>query len=85
MALTPNEIAGLVNALRSKFHDAQCLRCKSNDWMVDGVLQIYLATTKDKGLAMGGPFLPTGVLICRNCGTTELVNLVIAGIVQGAQ
>jgi len=85
MSLTAEEQNNLLNNLRAKWTNSNCLRCNSNNWIVQGVVQQYLASTKDRGNGIGGEFLPTGVLICRTCGSTELVNLVVAGIVKGGQ
>lgn len=85
MPLTAEEKTKLLEFINSKWvKNIACHRCGSNRWVVDGVVQTYLARTAGKGLALGGPFLPNAVLVCQNCGSTELLNLVVAGIVKAA-
>lgn len=85
MAFTEAESDKLIAFLQAKWKNADCRRCGKVAWSVHGVVQVSLARTTDRGIAMGGTIIPTGLVICRECGSTEMVNLVVAGLVKVPQ
>jgi hypothetical protein len=82
MALTPEQNKVLIEHVNKKWKGSQCRQCEANNWSVDGIIQIALGEFPGP-VQLGGTVLPTVAVICRNCGNTVLINLVIAGVVEG--
>lgn len=61
----------------------KCPLCADRRW---GLLDhfVHLPIFREDGAIMfGGPSYPNVGLICQNCGNTQLVNAVSAGILEG--
>ena len=80
MALNANQHALLVRHLQEKWKRSDCPRCDHNGWTITGIVPLALRDP-GQGLLVGGSNLPTAAVVCNNCGLTELVNLVAAGVV----
>lgn len=83
MALNTTQQRQVVEFLNKKRKHHACPKCNENTWAVEGVVQMSLQSEVGTFI-LGGPFLPLATVTCRNCGHTDLVNLVIAGVIQGA-
>ena len=83
--LKPEEVNALVNHLNQVWGDKTCRRCGEMDWGFQGVIKLELQPLNAFAamVASGNQQLPTAAMVCGKCGSTELVNLVIAGLVPG--
>lgn len=80
--LSDAEMAQLLRFINTKWSNASCNLCGVNSWSITGMVRLELTTTTGPAI-VGGDNVPTAVAMCKNCGNTVLVNLVIAGIVSG--
>jgi len=65
--------------LNSKWGNRSCPMCNKGPWSVqDRVFQ--LNEFHQGNLVVGGPLIPVIPVSCGNCGHTELVNAIIAGV-----
>jgi hypothetical protein len=79
--VTPDDQQKLLAFLNEKWASSACPQCKKNDWR--SLSRVTLIVQDLPGKAkVSGPSLPLGALTCGNCGHTELINLMIAGIHQ---
>jgi len=80
MALTQTQIDQVATWVRGKWTTSKCPMCSHNDWQLPGDVNISIVP-EDGGVKLGGgPIIPCAVMVCRSCGNTLLVNLVVAGV-----
>lgn len=57
----------------------ECTICGHREWMI-GDVYVHLSTSVDPNAAtLGGSGFPLLPIICRHCGNTHLVNLLLLG------
>jgi hypothetical protein len=55
--------------------------CAGGPWSVsDKTYQLMEYT--EQGIVLGGPIMPVIPVICGNCGHTELINAIVAGVIS---
>src|SRR5699024_1565201 len=75
--LTDEQRQILGEHIQNKWHNFHCPRCNENNWSIDQ--GVYHITATPPGTLMAGArTLPTGVVLCINCGHMEWVNLIVA-------
>ncbi len=84
MALDQATIDKVTNWINTKWTNKNCVLCTSNAWALNGFVVLSLGD-QPHNVVLGGQHLPSVALICKTCGNTIIVNLVIAGIVPGAK
>jgi len=58
-----------------------CAVCGHTDWAVDSaVVNLSLSNNPHIGLVIGGAQMPTVPLVCKHCGNTHLLNLLVLGL-----
>jgi hypothetical protein len=55
-----------------------CALCGQSTWMIHGYVTVPLAS--EPAAQTRDAVLPTAAAVCRHCGNTVLINLVIAGV-----
>jgi ribosomal protein S27AE len=81
MALTAEERSKILYHIGTRWKDAACRRCGEEAWIVDGMVQLTLGEVASRQIVLGS-YLPSAALICGQCGATEFVNLMVAGIMR---
>ena len=68
-----------INHLKEKWKGSACPLCKTGNWTVSD--KVYeLREFHDGNMVIGGgPIVPIVPVTCDNCGTTILVNSILAG------
>ena len=56
----------------------ECLQCGTINWALHGYITVTIADTV--GGLQGASILPTAAAVCQVCGTTVLINLVVANV-----
>lgn len=59
----------------------KCPVCSSRSWTVLDHM-VHIPIHYGGNIMVGGPSYPSVGLICSNCGNTQLINAVFAGVVQ---
>ena len=83
MHLKPEQIKTLIDHVNAKWKRHECDRCNTNDWEIIGYVSMSL-TPHPSQLVGGAASLTTAAFVCKNCGNTRLINLVIAGVWKNA-
>lgn len=89
----PEETKKLLDHLNVKWKAKSCFACGENAWETHGYVHLAVDPMKRHvpdfmgfaafgGILGGALHLPSAAVICRGCGVTVLVNLVVAGVVQ---
>lgn len=58
----------VVNALKERNAVLPCPRCSSQTWSIGGFFNQALQSPQWQGLVIGGPSIPSVVVICDQCG-----------------
>lgn len=61
-------------------HINPCPVCSNPEWVLsDGFIQI--GTQREvPGIVLGGESLPSVAIVCKRCGNTQLINLIVLGL-----
>jgi hypothetical protein len=78
--LSPDQQETLKRFLNTKWRNKNCQLCNFNTWDIHGIVSLSIAD--QVGAVFGGPSLPMAAMLCKNCGHTVLVNLMVAGVLQ---
>ena len=81
MALDAATLQKITTFLNEKWKAKTCLQCAGNDWDLHGYIGLSLAG-EPKDIALGGQVLPCVAVVCKNCGNTLLINVIVAGLVS---
>ena len=73
----PKEV---LKRIQQKGATTKCERCRNNIWELQEVGFVNLMLQQDKGVQIGGPSLPSAVVVCKVCGNTVLHNLAVLGL-----
>lgn len=65
--------------VRTKWKNG-CPMCNSKNWELAGFTGISVKKDLGPDVILGGPNLPSACILCRNCGNTVLINLIVAGV-----
>ena len=83
MAFTPEQEKRILDAINAKTHEdtlAKCPLCTEQRWLLGGGF-VSLPVSDRPGLTLGArQYFPLVVVICANCGNTQLVNLHVLGL-----
>lgn len=71
--------------LNEKWQNKICPMCHSNEWSYDNTIFTPMTVDQNKGMAIGGKFLPLVAVTCINCGNTIFVNGLIAKAIDDDQ
>lgn len=66
--LTEAQRAAIVTALSAKGATHPCPRCKNQSFAVVGGYFMHPIQLNLRGISIGGPSVPTAVVVCSNCG-----------------
>jgi hypothetical protein len=80
MAMTPEDTKKVAQFVDSKWRSSKCTLCGVNKWAIHGYVQVVLGPDH-KTINLGGQVLPSAAFVCKNCGNTVLVNLLMAGVI----
>lgn len=83
MALDPITSNTVLSIINRKWKNKNCLLCGANAWAINGYVTLTMSNVPTEQVIGGGVVLPSAAVICRNCGNTHIINLVIAGLVPG--
>ena len=81
MAFSPEEMDRIVAAIRERVPEiAKCAACGHDQWtLADGLVRLTLQ--KERGVVVvGGRNMPCVALICKRCGNTLLLNMIVLGL-----
>ncbi len=68
----------IINKLDEK--KISCSLCATDKFvLLDSFLNISIQKEIPDSLIIGGPTLPSAILICKNCGNSYLINLKVLG------
>lgn len=73
----------LIKLLNEKWKGISCPYCQSTQWNVDPAIMTTIEVSEDKGMQLGGRFMPFITVTCGNCGNTVLVNSLVLGCLDG--
>ena len=73
----------LIKLLHEKWNGIACPYCQSAQWNVDPAIMTTIEVGEDKGMKIGGRFMPFITVMCKNCGNTVLVNSLVLGCLEG--
>lgn len=83
-ALTQEQRTKFLNHINSKTNlIGKCPVCSARQWSILDHFLNGLVFHPGGSIVMGGPSYPHVGLICGNCGNTQLINAVVAGILPG--
>lgn len=70
----------IINAhINKTWENGKCPKCSHQSWAVAGY--VHLGVSDDiRTITIGGTRLPCAAVTCTNCGLTNLVNLIVAGV-----
>ena len=57
-----------------------CPICGTTDWKLASGFVVLKVEARVRGMAFGGPAIPCAAIVCKNCGNTHLMNLVVLGL-----
>jgi len=79
--LSKEEMDKIIKELEKRGAVKPCPRCGNNDFMIiDGYFSQTLQTDLSKGLAIGGPSIPSAIIVCTKCGYMSQHALGILGL-----
>lgn len=81
VAVEQNAAQKIVAHIHAKWTNG-CPMCGSRAWELGGFVNLPIAETLNPAeILLGGPALPSTVVVCKNCGNTVFINLIVAGMV----
>jgi hypothetical protein len=80
-AKTPNAAEKLAAHLKTKWKDKACPLCSVAKWSLPPMVFELRSFHSGSKSTNKDPILPLIPITCENCGTVQLVNAIIAGIV----
>jgi hypothetical protein len=69
----------LTEHIRLKWKNG-CPMCGARAWELSGFTSVPIKKDLGPNIVLAGPNLPSAAIVCRNCGNTVLVNLIVAGV-----
>jgi hypothetical protein len=80
--LSQEEKQKIVEWLKAKAGEKArpCPICGHTEWAIADEAVIPVRLEKKKIMLGGGPIYPLAMLVCMNCGNTQFLNLVLAGL-----
>ena len=79
MAFTPEQQAKIIAAIDAKAGVKLCPGCGTRGWRLGPGLAILQISAPGAPLVLGAGY-PCVVLLCRNCGNTQLYNVYALGV-----
>ena len=82
MSFTDAQSKRIIDAITAKSPmGIGCSVCGTRTWTIqnDGLVYLAIQPSGDT-ILVGGPSLPSVAIICRNCGNTLLLNVLVLGI-----
>lgn len=81
MAFTEEERQEIEKAIREKAPGlGRCALCEHGHWNLQDGFVTQVLQDGPKSLKLGGPAIPSIVVICSNCGNTYLLNVIALGL-----
>lgn len=82
--LTQEQRTKFLNHINSKTNlIGKCPVCSTRQWSILDHFLNGMVFHPGGGIVIGGPSYPHVGMICGNCGNTQLVNAVVAGLLPG--
>jgi hypothetical protein len=69
----------LIAALQDRIPNSRCPLCQQSDWEVAPGTYLFRQHIHTPGGESIGNALPSGALVCKVCGNTQFVNLLVYG------
>jgi hypothetical protein len=83
MALSQEQMRALIAFVNERWSgNAACRQCGQNNWSIDSYV-LHPLSPAPTTVTLGAGVLPSAAFVCKNCGNTLFVNLVVAGVVPG--
>ncbi len=67
--------------LERHWDDQRCHVCGGEQFTHDDKLW-YMAELQNRTVNLGGPVMPLVAIICASCGTTNLINALVTGLID---
>ncbi len=81
MALDEDTVDKFTKFINEKWKNKNCIRCDSNSWVFHGYVVLHVSDLPIVN-AIPNQGLPSVAMVCTVCGTTEIVNAIVAGVAQ---
>ncbi|MFH1642790.1 MAG: hypothetical protein ABIC04_07895 [Nanoarchaeota archaeon] len=72
----------IIQKLKEKKIDPSCKICEKNNWSVVDQPVALTIINPDGRFSLPPPHIPSGALICNNCGNIRLISLLALGIIE---
>jgi hypothetical protein len=68
-----------IAAIEKKIPNSRCPLCQTSDWALQPGVYRFRQHIRTESTNSWGDSLPSAALVCKNCGNTQFVNVLIYG------